>query len=61
MSSQQVLEVDCHNHSGIFLSNDGLWNHQIIFLLERALCRVKIMRKLKFKLDHLYSVSQTGA
>ena len=51
MNNQQVLEVDCHKHLGLFHSNDGSWHHQINFILERAWCRVNIMRKLKFILD----------
>ena len=51
MNNQQVLEVDCHKHLGLYFSNNGSWHQQIIFILERACCRINIMRKLKFKLD----------
>ena len=51
MNNQQVLEVDCHKHLGLFLSSDGSWHPQINYILERAWCRVNIMRNLKFKLD----------
>ena len=44
MNNQQVLEVDCHKHFGLYLSNNGSW-HQIIFILERAWCKINIMRK----------------
>ena len=51
MINQQVLEVDCHKLLGLYLSNNGSWHQQINFILERAWCRIQIMRKLKFKLD----------
>ena len=51
MNDQQVLEVDCHKHLGLYLSNNGSWHQQINFILKRAWCRINIMRKLKFKLD----------
>ena len=51
MKDQQVLEVDCHKHLGLYLSNNGSWHQQINFILERAWCRINIMRQLKFKLD----------
>ena len=51
MNDQQVLEVDCHKHLGLYLSNNGSWHQQINFVLEKAWCRINIMRKLKFKLD----------
>ena len=51
MNNQQVLEVDCHKHLGLNLSNNGSWHQQMNFILERAWCRITIMRKLKFKLD----------
>ena len=51
MNNQQVFEVDCHNHSDLFLSNDGSWHHQIHIILESAWCRINMMQKLKFKLD----------
>ena len=51
MNDQQVLEVDCHKHLGLYLSNNGSWHQQINFILERDWCRINIMRKLKFKLD----------
>ena len=51
MNDQQVLEVDCHKHLGLYLSNNGSWHQQINFILGRAWCRINIMRKLKFKLD----------
>ena len=50
MNNQQVLEVDCHKHFGLYLSKNGSW-HQQILILERARCRINIMRQLKFKLD----------
>ena len=50
MNNQQVLEVDCHKHLGLYLSNNGSWHQQINFILERARSRINIMRKLKFKL-----------
>ena len=51
MNNQKVLEVDCHKHLGLYLSNNGSWHQQINFILERAWCRINIMRKLKFLLD----------
>ena len=51
MNDQQVLEVDCHKHLGLYLSNNGSWHQQINFILEKAWFRINIMRKLKFKLD----------
>ena len=51
MNNQQVLEVDCHKHLGLYLSNNGSWHQQINFILERAWCKINIMRKLKFKFD----------
>ena len=51
MNDQQGLEVDCHKHMGVYLLNNGSWHQQINFILERAWCRINIMRKLKFKLD----------
>ena len=51
MINQKVLEVDCHKHLGLYLSNNGSWHQQINFILESAWCRINIMRKLKFKLD----------
>ena len=51
MNNHQVLEVDCHKHLGLCLSNNGSWHQHINFILERAWCRINIMRKLKFKLD----------
>ena len=52
MTNQQVLEVDCQKHLGLYLSNNGFWHQQINFILERAWCRINILtRKLKFKLD----------
>ena len=50
MNNQQVLEVDCHKHLGLFHSNDGSWHHQI-FILERTGCRINIIQLLKFILD----------
>ena len=47
---QQVLEEDCHKHLGLYLSNNGSWHMQINFILERALCRINIMRTFKFKI-----------
>ena len=49
MNNQQVFEVDCPKHLGLFLSNDGSWHHQINCILEIALCKINIMRKLKFR------------
>ena len=57
INNQQVLEVDCHKHLGLFLLNDGSWHHEMNFILEIALCRinhVNIMRKIKFKLDRTF-------
>ena len=51
MNNQKVLEVDCHKHLGLYLSNNGSWHQQINFILERAGYRIDIMRSLKFKLD----------
>ena len=36
MNDQQVLEIDCHKHLGLYLSNNGSWHPQINFILERA-------------------------
>ena len=34
MNDQQVLEVDCHKHLGLYLSNNGAWLQQIILYLK---------------------------
>ena len=51
MNNQQVLEADCHKHLVLHLSNKGSWHQHINFILEKAGCRINIMRKFKFKID----------
>ena len=51
MQGVQIEEVECHKHLGVYLSNDCSWHQPIVYLKEKAWCRIKIMRKLKFKLD----------
>ena len=51
MNNQQVLEVDFHKHLVVYLSNKGYWHQHINFILEKAGCRINIMRKFKFKVD----------
>ena len=45
----QIEEVECHKHLGVYLSNDCSWQQHIVYLKEKAWCRINIMRKLKFK------------
>ena len=35
MNNQQVLEVDCHKHLGLYLSNNVSWHQQVHFILKR--------------------------
>ena len=51
MQGVQIEEVECHKHLGVFLSNDCSWHQHMVYLKEKAWCRINIMRKLKFKLD----------
>ena len=51
MQNLQITEVEFHKHLWIYLSNDGTWHHHIKYISEKALGRVDVMRKLKFKLD----------
>ena len=48
MLNQQIIEVDTHLR--IYLSNDGSWHQQIIYINEKAWARINIMRRLKFYL-----------
>ena len=51
MNNQQIIEVDCHKHLGLHLSNDGTWHTHINSIIEKAWTRINIMRQLKYKLD----------
>ena len=51
MQGVQIEEVECHKHLAVYLSNDCSWHQHIVYLKEKAWCRINIMRKLKFKLD----------
>ena len=51
MQNQQITEVDSHKHLGLYLSNDCTWHKHINYITEIAWTRIKIMRRLKFKLD----------
>ena len=51
MQNHKVVEVDSHKHLGVFLSSDCSWHQHIKYITDKALDRINIMRKLKFKLD----------
>ena len=48
---QQIKEVECHKHLGIYFSNDGSWHKHIDYIKEKAWTRINIMRRLKYELD----------
>ncbi len=50
MSGEPISEVQCHKHLGLFFSSDLRWNQQIDYIKSKALPRINIMRKLKFRL-----------
>ena len=51
MQNQQISEVETHKHLGIFLSSDCTWHTHIDYIKNKAWNRIRIMRKLKFKID----------
>lgn len=51
MLNQQITEVNCHKHLGLYFSNDGSWHKHIDYIKEKAWSRINVMRKLKFQLD----------
>ena len=51
MQNQQITEVECHKHLGLYFSNNLTWHNQINYILEKAWRRINAMRKLKFRLD----------
>lgn len=51
MDNQQISEVDCHKHLGIFFSNDCTWHKHIEYIKVKAWSRINVMRKLKFEID----------
>ena len=51
MQNHQITEIDSHKHLGLYLLNDCTWHKHINYITEKAWIRIKIMRRLKFKLD----------
>ena len=51
MYNEQISEVTCHKHLGIFLSNDCSWHNHIEYTKTKAWLKINIMRKLKFVID----------
>ena len=47
----QIEEVECHKHLRVYLSTGCSWHQHILYLKEKAWCRINIMEKLKLKLD----------
>ena len=50
MQNQQITDVETHKYLGLYFSNDGHWHDQIQYIKGKALARINVMRKLKFKL-----------
>ena len=50
-ANHKVLEVDSHKHVGIVLSNDCPWQQHIKYVTDKAWNKIKILSKLKFRLD----------
>lgn len=51
MNNIPIIEVDNHKHLGIYFSSDGSWNFHINTIKSKAICRLNLLRKLKFQLD----------
>ena len=51
MQGGQIEEVECHKHLRNYLSYGCSWHQHILYLKEKAWCRIYIMEKLKLKLD----------
>ena len=51
MDQTQINEVMSHKHLGIIFTNDCNWHEHIEHIKAKAWNRIKVMRKLKFKLD----------
>ena len=51
MQGVQIEEVESYKRLGVYLSNDCSWHQHILYLKEKAWCRINIMEKLKLKLD----------
>ena len=47
----QVNEVSAHKQLGVIFSNDCTWHDHLEHIKKKAMTRVNVMRKLKFKLD----------
>ena len=51
MLNEQIKEVQCHKHLGIYLSTDCSWHKHIEYIKEKAWARINVMRKFKYTLD----------
>ena len=51
MQNRQIAEVDSHKHLYIYFSSDCSWHQHTSYIKEKAWSSIKVMRKLKFKLD----------
>ena len=51
MDQQPIQEVNLHKHLGIVSSSDYAWHDHLEYIKSKAWTRIKVMRKLKFKLD----------
>ena len=51
MYNQDIPNVPCHKHLGVYLSNNCNWDSHIEYIKTKAWTKINIMKKLKFKLD----------
>ena len=49
--NDQLIEVETHQHLGVYFSTDCTWHNNIDYIKEKACGRINVMRTLKFKLD----------
>ena len=46
-----INEVEANKHLGLYISNECSWHQYINYIKEKALTKINIMRRLKYKLD----------
>ena len=50
MLNEQIKEVQCHKHLGIYLSTDCSWHKHIEYIKEKAWTRINVIRKFRYTL-----------
>ena len=51
MNNQVITEVESHKHLGVTFESSGTWHKHIKLITTKAWQQIRIMRKLKFRLD----------